>query len=79
MFNEYGPTETTVWCSVFDTADCSVEGPVPIGRPIAGTRLYLLDGEGRPVPVGVPLEGVCLDVTGGSLGCFSPVIRFAAQ
>jgi amino acid adenylation domain-containing protein len=56
LFNEYGPTETTVWCSVFDTADCSGEGPVPIGRPIAGTRLYLLDGEGRPVPVGVPGE-----------------------
>ena len=56
LFNEYGPTETTVWCSVFDTGECDGEGIVPIGRPIAGARLYLLDGEGRPVPVGVPGE-----------------------
>jgi amino acid adenylation domain-containing protein len=56
LFNEYGPTETTVWCSVFDTGDYGGEGTVPIGRPIAGTRLYLLDGEGRPVPVGVSGE-----------------------
>jgi amino acid adenylation domain-containing protein len=56
LFNEYGPTEATVWCSVFDTGGHDGEGTVPIGRPIAGTRLYLLDGEGRPVPIGVPGE-----------------------
>ncbi|WP_405559512.1 amino acid adenylation domain-containing protein [Streptomyces sp. NBC_01180] len=48
--NEYGPTETTIWSAV---------GPVEegwnnsIGRPVANTCVYVLDGGLRPVPVGV--------------------------
>ncbi|MEP6907562.1 MAG: amino acid adenylation domain-containing protein [Pseudoxanthomonas sp.] len=46
LWNMYGPTETTVWSSihrVFDGADA-----VPLGRPIAQTRLYVLDKQRRP-------------------------------
>jgi natural product biosynthesis luciferase-like monooxygenase protein len=48
--NMYGPTETTVW-STSDTVD-PTEGRVTIGRPIAGTRVYVLDAARGLVPPG---------------------------
>ncbi|MBW2257067.1 MAG: AMP-binding protein, partial [Deltaproteobacteria bacterium] len=58
FINEYGPTETVVGCCVHDLApqDATPPGRVPIGRPIANTRLFVLDDEHLPVPVGVPGE-----------------------
>jgi amino acid adenylation domain-containing protein len=52
--NEYGPTETIVGCSVQSgsTSD-AVAGNVPIGKPIANARMYVLDGNLCPVPAGV--------------------------
>ncbi|QRO01836.1 LLM class flavin-dependent oxidoreductase [Archangium violaceum] len=54
VLNMYGPTETTIWSS-FDRL-AHGESTISIGRPIANTRMYLLDGRLRPVPVGVPGE-----------------------
>jgi amino acid adenylation domain-containing protein len=51
LWNGYGPTETTVW-STFHKVE-SVDGPVPIGRPIANTQIHVVDAKLRPVPVGV--------------------------
>ena len=53
--NVYGPTETAVWSTSWPlpAAGAPLE-QVPIGRPIANTRIYLLDERLRPVPVGVP-------------------------
>jgi acyl-coenzyme A synthetase/AMP-(fatty) acid ligase/acyl carrier protein len=49
-WNFYGPAECTV-----DSVIARVAGGRPvIGRPVAGTRVYLLDEWLRPVPVGVP-------------------------
>jgi amino acid adenylation domain-containing protein len=57
IVNEYGPTETVVGCSVHRVAGSGAGGgSVPIGRPIGGTRVYVLGGAMEPVPVGVPGE-----------------------
>lgn len=57
IWNEYGPTETTVACCVYRvTGDTPSEGPIPFGRPIANTRIYLLDRYGEAVPVGAAGE-----------------------
>ncbi|MEO1590646.1 MAG: amino acid adenylation domain-containing protein [Cyanobacteria bacterium J06632_22] len=55
LFNEYGPTEATVGCCVY-RATVSDDGPIPIGRPINGAQLYVLDEYLAPVPAGVPGE-----------------------
>ncbi|HEX9295217.1 MAG TPA: MupA/Atu3671 family FMN-dependent luciferase-like monooxygenase [Polyangiaceae bacterium] len=54
ILNMYGPTETTVWSTVHELN--GDEHPVPIGRPIANTRVYVLDAQGEPVPEGAPGE-----------------------
>jgi amino acid adenylation domain-containing protein len=57
LFNEYGPTETVVGCCVFQVPPGRWKGgPIPIGRPIANTELFILDAERQPMPIGVPGE-----------------------
>ncbi|MFJ4693353.1 amino acid adenylation domain-containing protein [Streptomyces sp. NPDC088766] len=51
----YGPTEATLYSTAY-TDPQPYERSCPIGRPLRGTRLYLLDDRMRPVPVGVPGE-----------------------
>jgi amino acid adenylation domain-containing protein/non-ribosomal peptide synthase protein (TIGR01720 family) len=52
LHNEYGPTEATVWCSVHRATPNDAGGPLPMGRPVAGTSLHLLDRYGNRVPQG---------------------------
>ena len=56
IINEYGPTETVVGCCVYEVSGEYSSGPVPIGKPIANTGLYVLDEQFGPVPIGVPGE-----------------------
>jgi len=57
LVNGYGPTEATTFttCHIIRPHDLDATS-IPIGRPIAGTDVYLLDRDGQPVPVGVPGE-----------------------
>ncbi len=54
LWNLYGPTETTIWSTAQRVrATSQGRGAPPIGRPLANTRIYILDEQGRPVPAGV--------------------------
>ncbi|MGW2461804.1 amino acid adenylation domain-containing protein [Streptomyces sp. NPDC001761] len=58
VLNEYGPTETTVGATLYEVNPgmLAPSGTLPIGRPMANTQLYVMDGHGHPAPVGVPGE-----------------------
>jgi acyl-CoA synthetase (AMP-forming)/AMP-acid ligase II/acyl carrier protein len=53
LINGYGPTEgTTFTCCHTVTIESARRSSVPIGRPIANTRVYVLDQNRQPVPFG---------------------------
>ncbi len=56
LYNEYGPTEATVWCTVFGCNASDAPDPVPIGQPIPGVSIYVLDSQKQLVPTGVAGE-----------------------
>jgi amino acid adenylation domain-containing protein len=56
LVNGYGPTETTTFAGTHECRDADDTEPVPLGRPIGDTSLYVLDGAGEPVLPGVAGE-----------------------
>ncbi|MGW1185478.1 amino acid adenylation domain-containing protein [Streptomyces drozdowiczii] len=56
VLHVYGPTETTTFATRYEVAADLPAGPPPIGRPLDGMRLYVLDGSLGPVPAGVTGE-----------------------
>jgi amino acid adenylation domain-containing protein len=53
VLNAYGPTETTVTSVLHEITR---DGPIPIGRPVGGRRVYVVDGRDELAPVGIPGE-----------------------
>ncbi|TDK28519.1 amino acid adenylation domain-containing protein [Luteimonas aestuarii] len=65
LWNLYGPTETTIWSTLWRVpADCR---QILVGKPIANTRIHVLDKSGRRVPVGIPGE-ICIGGDGVGRG-----------
>jgi amino acid adenylation domain-containing protein len=60
VWNVYGPTETTVWSTFNPLAQPAIDRTnseiVPIGRPLANTRSYVLDARLQAIPIGVAGE-----------------------
>ncbi|MFV0920461.1 amino acid adenylation domain-containing protein, partial [Ralstonia nicotianae] len=56
LHNLYGPTEAAIDVTAWRCNAESHPGVVPIGRPIANTQMYVLDGHQQPVPLGVTGE-----------------------
>jgi amino acid adenylation domain-containing protein len=65
LWNLYGPTETTIWSTVHRVEQ--TEAVSPLGRPVANTRIYVLDSSGGPAPIGVPGE-LCIGGAGVARG-----------
>jgi amino acid adenylation domain-containing protein len=63
LTNLYGPTEASIGCIFFHIHGHHYT-TIPIGRPIANTKIYILDDQLQPVPIGVPgelyISGICL-------------------
>jgi amino acid adenylation domain-containing protein len=55
LWNLYGPTETTIWSTGRQITHVARDGAAveSIGKPIANTRIYILDERWEPVPIGV--------------------------
>ncbi|CRM77714.1 Linear gramicidin synthase subunit D [Pseudomonas sp. 24 E 13] len=53
LYNLYGPTEAAVDVTAWNCARSDVPDNTPIGKPIANTRMYVLDAQLQPVPLGV--------------------------
>ncbi|MDX2702060.1 amino acid adenylation domain-containing protein [Streptomyces sp. PA03-6a] len=72
LWNAYGPTETTIYSTIARVDQPVGDDPVPVGGPIAGTQVHVVDGRGRLALPGVTGElwiagaGVARGYLGGS-------------
>jgi len=69
VYNTYGPSETTVCASYYHCNGGAVlaDGTYPIGHPVKGCEIHILDQDGNEVPHGETGE-VCIFGSGVSLG-----------
>jgi amino acid adenylation domain-containing protein len=56
VINQYGPTEATMTSTRHRVIPAESSWTCPVGRPIAGAQVYVLEPGGTPCPIGVPGE-----------------------
>ncbi|UCH92667.1 MAG: amino acid adenylation domain-containing protein, partial [Candidatus Aminicenantes bacterium] len=66
VYNTYGPTESAV-CAAYYRCEPGIKTNVPIGKPIANYKIYILDKYEKPAPIGIPGE-LCISGPGLSRG-----------
>ncbi|MFE4976388.1 amino acid adenylation domain-containing protein [Kitasatospora sp. NPDC056651] len=66
VHNVYGPTETTIWSTTARLRG-GPQGPVGVGGPIANTKCFVADPDGRELPLGLRGE-LCVAGEGVGLG-----------
>ena len=71
VYNTYGPSETTVCASYYNCSEGAPlpDGTYPVGKPIQGAEIVILDEDGNKVPQGRTGE-ICILGGGVSLGYF---------
>jgi amino acid adenylation domain-containing protein len=67
VLNGWGPTEATIFATTYEVNGDPGDGPLPIGRPIPGALVYVLDEERREVPEGEAGE-ICIGGPGVGRG-----------
>ena len=67
LHNEYGPTEATVWVTAHPVEPEDAQNIVPIGKPIAGATVSILDAQQQPVGWGAMGE-ICIEGPGVAKG-----------
>jgi len=72
LINLYGSSEDAGDATCYEASKESHAGSVPIGRPIANTKAYILDRHQQPVPVGIAGE-ICIGGAGLARGYFSRI------
>ncbi len=56
LIHVYGPTENTTFTTYCELRGTQIRGSASIGKPVTGTKVYILDAELQPVPVGMTGE-----------------------
>lgn len=67
IYDVYGPTETTIWSTIQDITNCT---KISVGRPIANTKVYILDDKNKLLPIGVNGQ-VAISGDGVSIGYYN--------
>ncbi|MDR0268390.1 amino acid adenylation domain-containing protein, partial [Paenibacillus sp.] len=69
VYNTYGPTETCVCAAYYKVNALSIETNIPIGKPILGYDIYILDQQNHLCPAGTPGE-ICIAGEGVARGYY---------